>query len=233
MPLKLVPCADRVVADRMGWTKGALTVEVSVKNGQLILVASNGESPAIMAALRDLGGHAVSVQIRSDVCIVLEDLGRREEACREPINITRSVEPRYAPISNLYPTPFILDGEVYGSVEGFWQSLKSTSEERRGQIALLSGPDAKKAAGKGPPMPTFVYQGETIRTGTYEHWALMERACAAKFDQDDRARAALLATGNRPLTHKVRGDSRTIPGVIMADIWMRVRNRIIDESMPG
>jgi hypothetical protein len=54
----------------------------------------------------------------------------------------------------------------------------------------------------------------------------MERACAAKFEQHAQARRALLATGERPLTHKVRPDSRTIPGVILADIWMRLRERL-------
>ena len=35
--------------------------------------------------------------------------------------------------------------------------------------------------------------------------------------------AALLGTGDRPLRHRMRKDSRTIPGVIMAEIWMRLR----------
>ena len=205
-------------------------MKVSVKNGQIILVDDGGAEirtgQAIMAALRALDGHAIDVQVRSEVCIVLEDLGPREEACREPINITRNADRRYVAISNLYPTPFALDDELYGSVEGFWQSLKCESVARRRQVAALSGIDAKKAAGKAPLAATFEYMGETVRTGTYAHWALMERACTAKFEQDSRARAALLATGNRPLTHIVRGDSRTIPGVIMASIWMRVRKRI-------
>ena len=51
----------------------------------------------------------------------------------------------------------------------------------------------------------------------------MERACRAKFEQNAEARAALLATGERPLTHIVRRDSKSIPGVVMADIWMRIR----------
>jgi predicted NAD-dependent protein-ADP-ribosyltransferase YbiA (DUF1768 family) len=205
-------------------------VKVRVKNDQIVLVDVARDGPGISAALRALDGHALSVQIRSDVCIVLQDLGPREEACREPINITRSVDRRYVAISNLYPTPFILDDECYGSVEGFWQSLKCEAPALRRQVASLSGTEAKKAAGKGPPSETFDYMGETIRTGTHAHWALMERACTAKFTQVVFAREALLATGNRPLTHKVRGDSRTIPGVIMAAIWMRIRERIIAES---
>jgi hypothetical protein len=70
---------------------------------------------------------------------------------------------------------------------------------------------------------TIEYAGETIVVGTHAHWQLMRRARMAKFQQNDAARAALLETGTRPLVHQVRPDSRTIPGVIMADIWMRIR----------
>jgi hypothetical protein len=54
----------------------------------------------------------------------------------------------------------------------------------------------------------------------------MDRACRAKFTQNWEARSALLATGGRPLVHRMRRDSRTIPGVIMADIWMRIRSSL-------
>jgi hypothetical protein len=54
----------------------------------------------------------------------------------------------------------------------------------------------------------------------------MRRACEAKLAQNDDARAALLATGERPLVHRVRHDSRSIPGVVMADIWMALRARL-------
>ena len=202
-------------------------MKVSVKNGQIILV-DDAEPTPIEIALRKLGGHVLSVQVRSDVCIVLEDLGPRDEAVREPINITRSADPRYVAISNLYPTPFTLDGEAYASIEGFWQSLRCDTPERRRQVAALSGSEAKKTAGRGPPPASFAYLGETIATGTHAHWQLMERACVAKFTQHAGAREALLATGSRPLTHVVRKDSRTIPGVIMAQIWMRIRKRLQD-----
>jgi hypothetical protein len=48
----------------------------------------------------------------------------------------------------------------------------------------------------------------------------------SQFDQSAEGRAALLATGGRPLMHVVRRDSKTIPGVIMAQIWMRIRKRL-------
>lgn len=201
-------------------------MKVSVKNSQIIIVEDDATPTPIETTLRRLEGHVLSVQTRSEVCLVLEDLGPRAEACREPINITRSADPRYVAISNLHPTPFTLDGEEYASVEGFWQSLKCDTPERRRQVAMLSGSEAKKSAGRGPPPASVDYRGETIATGTYAHWALMERACTAKFTQNAQARESLLATGERPLTHVVRRDSRTIPGVIMAQIWMRIRKRL-------
>jgi hypothetical protein len=54
----------------------------------------------------------------------------------------------------------------------------------------------------------------------------MRAACHAKFTQNDRARRALLSTGDRPLTHRMKRDSETIPGVVMADVWMRIRARL-------
>jgi hypothetical protein len=54
----------------------------------------------------------------------------------------------------------------------------------------------------------------------------MERACEAKFRQHAVAQAGLLSTGARPFIHRMRHDSRSIPGIIMADIWMRIRNRL-------
>jgi predicted NAD-dependent protein-ADP-ribosyltransferase YbiA (DUF1768 family) len=58
----------------------------------------------------------------------------------------------------------------------------------------------------------------------------MRRACEAKFAQHEGARTALLDTGERWLTHRVRKDSRTIPGAIMADIWMRIREQSCDDE---
>lgn len=60
----------------------------------------------------------------------------------------------------------------------------------------------------------------------------MAKACRAKFTQHEAARQALLGTGERPLIHRLpRGrDSRTIPGLIMADIWMKLRTRLVNQE---
>jgi predicted NAD-dependent protein-ADP-ribosyltransferase YbiA (DUF1768 family) len=161
---------------------------------------------------------------------VLRGLGLRSDACRDPINIVFEInDARFQPVSNLALAPFDLDGRRYASVEGFWQGLKSDSAAERARIAALWGLEAKSAGPRVWP-PTFDYEGQTYPSGAYPHWKLMRRACEAKFSQNAEARAALLATGDRPLTHKVRRDSRTIPGALMADIWMRIRAKLASKA---
>lgn len=141
-----------------------------------------------------------------------------------PINITYDDAPMPLQlISNLAQTPFVLDDRPYASIEGFWQGLKFPDETDRQRIASLSGPRAKRAGDPAPKSDVIAYGGKPIRVGTIDHWELMERACRAKFEQCGAARDALLSTGQALLEHKVKVDSRTIPGVVMADIWMRIR----------
>jgi predicted NAD-dependent protein-ADP-ribosyltransferase YbiA (DUF1768 family) len=154
-------------------------------------------------------------------------LGPEAEVRRIPINITSRSPGSLKLISNFAQTPFFLDGLNYASVEGFWQSLKFSDDVKRREVAALHGPKARDIGFRAPEADVISYQGKTIRIGTWAHWQLMEHACAAKFDQHDGASEALLSTGNRPLTHQMKQDSHTIPGVIMAEIWMRCRSRIL------
>lgn len=143
-----------------------------------------------------------------------------------PLNVVYGIAPRFAAVSNLAQAHFTLDGRPYASIEGFWQGLKFPDQADRSRLAALHGPDAKQAGDAAPPAAAFVYEGERIAMGSPAHHALMERACMAKFSQDAAARAALLATGTRTLTHVLPQDSRNIPGAVMAAIWMRVRARL-------
>lgn len=164
---------------------------------------------------------------QGDKGFALEDLGLQEDALAEPINIASNVaEEHLRVISNLAPTPFELDDRRYASVEGFWQGLKTEDPEERARIAALSGMIAKTAGKHLTQGAEFHYEGRTYRVGRPEHWHLMYRACLAKFTQNQEAMLALLLTGNRRLEHRMKHDSQTIPGVILADIWMRVRQQI-------
>ena len=83
------------------------------------------------------------------------------------------------------------------------------------------------------PFETIECYGRIVPVGTVDHWQLMSQACRAKFPQHAEARSALQCTGDRPVVHKVHRDCRTIPGVIMAQIWMNVGRGLGKGSAPG
>lgn len=200
-----------------------------VNKAAVALVAETAEEAALIGEAAGQAGHVFELFAKNPGECRFVDRGPREFACREPINIVwteRGLEARWRPISNLAPTPFELDGAAYASVEGFWQGLKFRQPDARARVAALAGPEAMRAGRAAPPGEAVIYQGLSIAVGRPEHWALMRRACQAKFEQNEAARTALLATGERLLTHKARKDSRTIPGAIMADIWMSIRAKL-------
>jgi predicted NAD-dependent protein-ADP-ribosyltransferase YbiA (DUF1768 family) len=194
-----------------------------LQRDHLVLISESPDELAALNAWRATYDGFVFVMLpNAGSGVSLRALGPQADACREPINVTGSSPEPIRLIANFAATPFELDGTTYACVEAFWQSLRFPLAERP-RIAALDGPAAKRASEQMPYGATIEYGGETIPVGAYAHWQLMRRACMAKFQQHDAARSALLGTGTRPLVHQVRHDSRTIPGVIMADIWMRIR----------
>jgi hypothetical protein len=193
-------------------------MRATTDKGRLILAP---ETPSEVAALKFWqAGHdgRVLVEQGADGAVVLARL--------EPVNVHSGAgDPSIRSIGNLASARFTLDGERYTSVESFWQGLK-LPEAERARIAALDGRAALEAARAHPYGATVTYRGETIPVGTWRHWRLMKRACWAKFTQSEPHRRALLATLPRPLEHRVRADSKAIPGVLMADIWMRIRERL-------
>jgi len=196
-----------------------------LKDGLVVLVPETAEETDQLAAWRlQHAGHVFHVVGSQETALELGDLGEKPEACREPINVvSNSPDPVARMIGNFATAPFVLDGQQYLSVESFWQGLKFADPAERRRLAKVDAPRARDEGDRKGYGATVSYGGQEIAVGTWAHWQLMERACRAKFEQNAQAREALLSTGRRPLTHILRGDSRSIPGVVMADIWMRIR----------
>ncbi len=193
----------------------------------IVTAESDEERRTVSEWASHVDGHVFGLVLQNDQTFRLTSLGPRADACREPINVSsRATDPAIRLISNFAHTPFELDGEPYASVEGFWQGLKFQTESTRRAIAQLHGDEARRAGFGAPAAEAFEYRGHAVRVGTADHRDLMFRACWEKFRQHGAAREALMATRARPLQHRTRRDSRTIPGVVMADIWMRIRTRL-------
>jgi predicted NAD-dependent protein-ADP-ribosyltransferase YbiA (DUF1768 family) len=184
-----------------------------VKKDLLILAPKTDQECAELDTWKtDHAGHVFQVRAKGRG-LVFADLGPKEEACREPFNVSStSRHPAGRWISNFAPTPFQLDGRDYACVEAFWQGLKFENESERRRLAALDGRAAKRAGEEKGYAQTIAYQGQTIFVGTWDHWRLMERACWAKFRQHDQARAALLSTGKRPLEHRAAPRQPNHPG---------------------
>jgi|GEM_PF-460600 len=209
-------------------------MRVVLKGELLVLVPESAEDTTALAAWKEgRGGHVLALLENAGAGASIRFLGPRAEVCREPINVTsRHPDPQIRLIGNFAATPFELDGVRYASVEAFWQGLKFPEGPERMRVAELDGAAARKAGSEVKYGTHVRYRESEIPVGTWAHWQLMEQACRAKFTQHHEAMAALMATGERPLIHKVRQDSRTIPGAIMAEIWMRIRKEIAARA-PG
>jgi predicted NAD-dependent protein-ADP-ribosyltransferase YbiA (DUF1768 family) len=202
------------------------------KDGLVVLVPEEAQERAELAQWKAThAGHAFAMRTDEGESAEFHDLGPQADACREPINvISNSPDAAIRPIGNFAPTPFDLDGVRYASVESFWQGLKFPEGSKRRRIAALEGGRARSEGETQGYGASISYGGQEIAVGTWAHWQLMEQACRAKFSQNEEARAALLATGWRPLVHVVRRDSKAIPGVIMTDIWMRIRAELRSQA---
>lgn len=203
-------------------------MKVVLKDRQLVLIPEGAAELDALAEWKLLHqGHVLVVEENDGSGASLSDLGPRESACCEPINVVSThPDPAIRLIGNFATTPFVLDGREYQTVEGFWQGLKFDDDRVRREIADLDGKAAKHRGEQQGYGSTVQYGEQAIPVGTSAHWNLMRMATRAKFEQNPAARAALAATGERPLEHRVRHDSRTIPGVIMAEIWMRLRSEL-------
>jgi predicted NAD-dependent protein-ADP-ribosyltransferase YbiA (DUF1768 family) len=194
----------------------------------LVLNPENSEEADVLTYWRSETADQVLVFDQNpEEGFAIKVLGYRVDVCREPINVTsKHPDEAIRTIGNFANTPFVLDGQYYQSVESFWQGLKVTDLTERRRVAMLSGAEAKSDSSIPSYNATFQYEGATVAVGTWHHWQLMKRACEAKFQQNNYAKDALLSTGNRPLVHEVQNDSKVIPGVIMADIWMSIRKMV-------
>ena len=66
-------------------------------------------------------------------------------------------------------------------------------------MAVLGGHAARAAGLERAYGTTVAYGGRAVLVGTWEHWQLMERACWAKFTQNEDARQARLGPGKHRL----------------------------------
>jgi len=149
----------------------------------------------------------------------------------EPINIVSYAEGPEHLLSNFAHTPFELDGIRFESMEGLLQGLKEEDPEKQRRIFGKHGFQAKRAGTKARnhhvwTEKTVWLQGIPIEFPSHQYDEFIERAIRAKFEQNEDARAALVATGDRPLIHdtgKPESPRTSLPSVRFLEILTRLR----------
>ena len=105
-------------------------------------------------------------------------------------------------LSNFCLSPFVLDGALYASIEGFIQGIKfPEGDPVRAAAFQASGWDAKRL-GDGARRDAVHWQGARIAYGSPEHHRLIERAIRARVSQSTGLRQALASTAGAAIAHE-------------------------------
>jgi predicted NAD-dependent protein-ADP-ribosyltransferase YbiA (DUF1768 family) len=108
-------------------------------------------------------------------------------------------------LSNFAPHPFIFRGIQCNSMEGFLQSLKFSNPEMQKYVCTLVG---KKAKFKGKEKnwrinQTLYWNGIPIDRHSVGYQQLLDEAFTILYTQNEKAKNALLASGNAVLEHSI------------------------------
>lgn len=109
-----------------------------------------------------------------------------------------------AALSNFAPHPFVIDGVLCNSMEGFLQSLKFKDPGMQEQVCLLVG-KAAKFKGKKKKWwreQKLYWRGVEYDRAGEEYQLLLDRAFLALSTNEGFAKA-LTATGSAVLTHNI------------------------------
>lgn len=109
-----------------------------------------------------------------------------------------------AALSNFTPHPFVIDGVVCASMEGFLQSLKFKEPAMQVEVCKLVGKAAKFKGKKKKwwRTQTLYWKGVEYKRDSEEYQELLDRAFDA-LAENTSFQKALLATNNATLTHSI------------------------------
>lgn len=139
-------------------------------------------------------------------------------------------------MSNFAPTPFVLDGHRYSSVEAFYVSLKFSDDPKmQAAIRRMDGKEAKRA-GSRSKATRATHQGREFLLGSPEHHALIKRAIRAKLEQNPEVARAFAATHPRPIVHDTGRPERsttTFPAAEFTRILTELRDELLATRQAG
>ena len=105
-------------------------------------------------------------------------------------------------LSNFCLSPFVLDGVLIASVEGFIQGIKFPPSDPVRALAFTAYGFAAKELSARAKGQSIWWGDETHDYASWGHLALIERAIRARIAQNSGLQAALLSTVTATIVHK-------------------------------
>lgn len=134
-------------------------------------------------------------------------------------------------LSNFSLSPFILDGMLFASVEGFIQGIKFPEGDPRRAVAFCSsGWEAKNLASQADR--SAVYWAKTaLGYGSFEHHQLIGRAIRARIEQSIGLQKALISTDGLTLIHETGSEpespATSLPATVFCSILTDLREELL------
>jgi len=129
-----------------------------------------------------------------------------------------------------YPLfPFLLDGVLLASVEGFIQGIKFPQTHPSRALAFLAHADAAKRYAEQAERVSVWWNDEVLAYGSDSHHGLIARAIRAKFYYNRGAQLALRATEGMELKHNVGPELPTTS--LPASVFCRILTDLRDELL--
>ena len=151
---------------------------------------------------------------------------------RPSLNVSAiSTDWRGVALSNFGLSPFILDGVLFASIEGFIQGIKFPEDDpRRAQAFQSSGIEAKQFSDLADRSGAY-WAAVRIPYGSPEHHQLIKRAIRARIKQSAGLRQVLIATDGYTLIHDTGHgpDSPTtsLPATVFCKILTELRSELL------
>ncbi len=148
-----------------------------------------------------------------------------------------STDWRGVALSNFGLSPFVLDGALFASVEGFIQGIKFPEGDPRREAAFQSSGWPAKHLGDTADRKGVYWAGATLPYGSPEHRGLIERAIRARIAQSKGLQEALKSTAGATLVHDTGGGreapTTSLPAAVFCRILTEIRAELLAADRGG
>ena len=181
-------------------------------------------------------GHCVRALMlpRGSGCADVEAREAMKGPPEKILNVSStSTDWRGLALSNFGLSPFVLDGMLFASVEGFVQGIKFPEGNPRRDAAFASSGWPAKHLGDTADRSGAYWGGVCLPYGSPDHHRLIERAIRARIVQSKDLQEVLKSTADAVLVHDTGAGAESPTTSLPASVFCRILTEIRWELLVG